>query len=569
MTFGEKAKVLWHILKWRLTWAKRNTHYRYTLPDNPKFMGPRDAVKLIKDGDVIINSGLGGNQRCSIMYWAIQELFKETGHPRDLTVMSVGGCGGRGRVPGTLEELGVEGLCTRFISGHMETFKSFLKLGDAGKCELQCIPQGTMGMILAAMAEGGDSVTHRTGVGTVMDPRVGRGSPLNDPGAEQLITAEGDTLCYRIPKIDVSFFNAPAADKEGNIYVRDAAMIGEALEMSLAAKQNGGKVIANVGLIVEKGWDDILLPADKVDAVVYYPDTEQTGSISHEKKWPLFTTNSDMPVAKGIEILKFVNQVLGITPRRTEVDNVLARLAAAVFAENAKPGMRVNIGVGLPEEVCRLMFEGGLMENITLMTESGVIGGVPAPGIFFGAAVCPQKMIPSPQIFKMWYDRLDVTCLGLLQADSEGNVNVSNRGKGAINYVGPGGFMDITVATRMIVFVGTWMAHAKMEVSDGKMRITEPGTPKFVDKVDEITFSGPEAVKAGKKVFYCTNVGVFRLTERGMELIRIMPGIDLQKDILDVAPMKIVLPESGEIPLITPDIVTGHGFRLSFGGGAD
>lgn len=561
MTTLDKIRTLIHIMKWRFTWDKRDTHYRFTLPDNPKFMGPRDAVKLIRDGDVIANSGLGGNHRCSIMYWAIKEIFLETGHPKNLTVMTIGGHGGRGRVPGTLEEIGIEGLCTRFIAGHMETFKAYLKLGDAGKAELQVVPQGTMALVIDAQGRGEESLTSRSGVGTVVDPRVGRGSPLIDPNAEQLITPDGDMLRYHLPAIDVAFFNLPAADREGNIYAKNASMVGESREIARAAKRNGGKVIANVGLLVDKGYDDIFIPADMVDAVVVYPGTEQTGSISHKKYWPQFTTNSDVPIEKGIEVLRFVNQVLGITPRRTEVDNVLARLAASVFAENARRGMRVNIGVGLPEEVCRLIFEGGLMNDITLMTESGVSGGLPAPGIFFGAAVNPKTIIPSAEIFKMWYERLDVTCLGVLQADSQGNVNVSKRGEGAINYVGPGGFIDLTTAARMIVFVGTWMAHAKMEVADGKMRITQPGTHKFVEQVDEITFCGPEALKNGKTVFYCTNVGVFQLTEKGMTLIRVMPGIDIQKDILS-APMKIVLPEDGNVPIVTDDIITGKGFKL-------
>ena len=489
LTVAEKVKILAHLIKWRLTWNRRNTHYRFTLPDNPKFMGPRDAVKLIKDGDVVVNSGLGGNQRASIMYWAIQEIFKETGHPHGLTVMTIGGHGGRGKAPGTLDELAVAGLVTRFISGHMETFKGILKLGDAGKCEIQIIPQGTMALLWDAMARGEDSYSTKTGIGTFADP-------------------------------------------------------------------------ANVGLLVDEGYDDIFMPADMVDAVVVYPGTEQTGSISHRKHWPLFTTNSDMPVEKGIALLKFANQTLGITPRRYEVENCLARLAAATFAENGRKGMYVNIGVGLPEEVCRLMFEGGLFEDITLITESGVMGGLPAPGVFFGAGVNPKRIITSPQVFKMCYEKLNVTCLGVLQADSEGNVNVSNRGKGAINYVGPGGFIDLTTAARMIVFVGTWMAHAKMEISGGKLLIKQPGTPKFVEQVDEVTFCGPEALKAGKKVFYCTNVGVFRLTERGMELIRVTPGIDIQNDIVADCPMKVVLPESGHVPVVSADIMTGQGYDL-------
>jgi propionate CoA-transferase len=558
-----KGRIFWNIISWRLTWNRRNTRYCFTLPGNPKFMGPRDAVKLIKDGAVLCTSGLGGNQRACIMYWAIREMFEETGRPAGLTVISIGGQGGRGIAPGTVEELGLPGLTTRFIAGHLETFKAQLRIGDAGKCELQCVPQGVLALLLDAQARGEDSLLMKTGVGTFFDPRAGRGSPLIDPAAEQFITAEGDMLRYRIPKIDVSVFNAPAADREGNIYVKNAAMIGESYEMSLAAKRNGGIVIANVGLIVDKGYDEIFLPADMVDAVVYYPRTEQSGSRYHYKPWPWFTTSSDKPLEDGLEALRFINNILKITPVRTDVDNALARLAASVFAENARKGLYVNIGVGLPEEVCRLIYEGGLLDDITLLTESGVIGGVPAPGVFFGAATNPKRIITSPRMFKLCYEKLDVTVLGLLQADSEGSVNVSKRGGGAVNYVGPGGFIDLTTAAKMVVFVGTWMAHSKMSIDGGGLTFLKKGTPKFVDKVDEITFCGPEAVKAGKKVFYVTNVGVFGLTKRGMELIRVMPGVDIQKDIVEASPMKIVLPESGVVPVVPDDVVTGKGFKLT------
>ena len=66
-----------------------------------------------------------------------------------------------------------------------------------------------------------------------------------------------------------------AWNSRGNIYVRNCAMIGETAEMARAARRNGGCVIANVGLVVDEGYDRVYLPADMVDAIVYHPDTEQ------------------------------------------------------------------------------------------------------------------------------------------------------------------------------------------------------------------------------------------------------------------------------------------------------
>ena len=214
-----------------------------------------------------------------MMYWCIRAVYQETGHPEDLTVVSIGGQGARGRAPGSLEELGVPGLCTRFFTGHMETFKSILRLGDAGQAELQCIPQGVMAYLIDGQARGEESLLTSTGVGTVIDPRVGRGTALTPPNAEQWVQVEGDQLRYRLPKINVAIFNLPAADREGNIYVKNAALVGESLEIAKAARKNGGIVIANVGLVVDNGYDKVFLPADEVDAVVAYRGTMQAGQI--------------------------------------------------------------------------------------------------------------------------------------------------------------------------------------------------------------------------------------------------------------------------------------------------
>ena len=566
MNLITKAYLLQHLLRWRRTWNKRNTHYRFTVPGNPRFMSARDAAQLIQDGDVISTSGIAGNQRMSAMIWAIRELFDETGHPRNLTVFNTSGQGARGKVPGSIEDLGVEGLLTRLVTGHVETVKAQLKLAAAGKMEIQCLPQGQIAFLMEAQGRGEDSVLSKTGIGTFVDPRVGPGSHVFDPKAEQLISVEDGQLRYRAPKIRVAMFGAPAADREGNLYLDNATLIGETLDIVRAARKNGGQVIANVGCIVEKGAGKVVIPAQDVDAIVYDPDCEQTFTVKHRKYWNLFTTHSDMPVEEAISRLRFINHVLHITPRRTPIDNALARLAAQTFAQNARRGMNVNIGVGLPEEACRMLFEAGLLQDLTVFTESGVIGGLPAPGVFFGAAACPKKMVRSAEVFRLCGSQLDVTLLGVLQADSEGNVNVSKRGEGPKNYVGPGGFIDITTGARMVIFVTSWMARADIRIENGRIRIVKPGEPKFVDKVAEITFSGKQALKAGKKVFYVTTVGVFQLTERGVELVRVMPGIDIQKDILAASPMRIVLPPSGQVPVADASVVTGAGFRLAFPG---
>jgi len=157
-----------------------------------------------------------------------------------------------------------------------------------------------------------------------------------------------------------------------------------------------------------------------------------------------------------------------------------------------------------------------------------------------------------------------VTMLGILQVDSQGNVNVSKRGDGCINYVGPGGFIDFSTSAKTVIFIGKWMARGKMGIQDGRVVIEETGQPKFVERVDEITFSGIQAVADGRRIFYVTDVGIFALTPEGVKLIRVMPGIDIQRDILDFANAAILVDDPDSVPLVDASILTNEGFCLAF-----
>jgi propionate CoA-transferase len=225
MNFFTKKMIQLHVLRWRFSWTKHDNHCKVPVKNNPKFMTPWDAAGIIPEGAVVATSGLGGNQRCSAVYWAMRERFKAEGIPRNLTVVAAGGQGTRGKIPGSLEELGVKGLMKRFITGHSETFRSQLKMADAGDLELQILPQGTLTLLLRAQGEGKDHIINEAGVGTFLDPRTGRGTPLVPTDAEQLVEVQDDgRFKYHLPTIEVAIFSAPAADRKGNIYVKNCAV---------------------------------------------------------------------------------------------------------------------------------------------------------------------------------------------------------------------------------------------------------------------------------------------------------------------------------------------------------
>jgi propionate CoA-transferase len=567
MRIFDRIMLAARIVHWRLTWSRRDLDFRPEGELDARFMTAREAARLVPDGACCLSTGMAGNARCSTLFWAIRENFEATGHPGDLTWIAVGGQGGRGRAPGTVEELGLRGLVTRFISGHVETTRSMLALAEAGHLELHVMPQGEMCFALEAQGNGGDAVFSTTGVGTFLDPRSGRGSAVTPAARDNFIESEGEMLRFRLPALAVAVMSAPWADAAGNIYFQDAATITENREAAQAAKANGGRVLVSVAGVIPADPGRISLPAAMVDAVVVNPRQEQSILARQAACWRLFTVGGDGDDGAAIEKLRYINRFLRLTPVRGPVECALARLGAHVFARAVRAPACVNIGVGFGEEVCRELYQSALRPDLTFTTETGVYGGLPAPGIYFGAAVNPSRMESSAWMFRHYRDHLDATVLGFLEVDATGNVNVSKRGPRITNYVGPGGLPSITASARACVFVGTFMQGAKWRIADGRMTLEEPGTPKLIDAVSEVTFSGAEALKAGKEVWYVTTVGAFRLTAGGLVLEIVMPGVDVDRDIRPNCAVRFGVPPDG--PVEAPaSVLTGVDYALAWGAGA-
>jgi propionate CoA-transferase len=149
-----------------------------------------------------------------------------------------------------------------------------------------------------------------------------------------------------------------------------------------------------------------------------------------------------------------------------------------------------------------------------------------------------------------------------LEVDSHGNNNVSRRGDLVLNCVGPGGFPDIVDAAKTIIFVGKWTEGGIYSIKEGRLVVEKHGKPKFVEKIREITFNAQRALARGARVYYVNTVGIFQLTGAGPELIRVMPGVDIERDIINVSGAKIIIPKN--VPVVTSDLVTGKGFSLKF-----
>jgi len=191
----------------------------------------------------------------------------------------------------------------------------------------------------------------------------------------------------------------------------------------------------------------------------------------------------------------------------------------------------VNLGIGMPEGVAGVAAEERILKYVTLTAEPGIVGGIPQGGLDFGAALNPEAVIQQNQQFD-FYDGggLDLACLGMAQADSDGNVNVSRFGR---RLAGAGGFINISQNAKKLLFAGTFTAGGlKISNVDGTLEITSEGkSQKFIEKVEQITFSGRYAAETGQPVYYVTERCVFQRTAEGLELVEVAPGIDPERDI--------------------------------------
>jgi propionate CoA-transferase len=562
MNMLETLKIFCHLATFKATQGRYDLTYCPSGLDPDLFVTASQAARCIPDGSTVISVGMGGHARCSIFFRAIRDAFVKGKTPSGLTWLTVSAQGGRGKFPGTVEELAEPGLLTEYISGHVETTHRQLRMGENREIEIHIMPQGEITEILKAQATGRSTVISETGIGTFLDSAMGGGSAVTPHSRKSYIQRNGNHLEYTLPPIDVALFNAPFADREGNIYFKNASAITEITEAAYAAHYNKGKVMATVSGIIEKNESAIGLPAGIVSHIVVNPRNEQAATVKQKKYWPMFTEGAETDMDRSMDKLRTINKIAGGSPKRGPIEDVLGRMAASLFVRVARKGNLVNLGIGLPEEVGRLVYEGGLFHELTFSSETGVYGGLPTPGIFFGGAINPRKMYSSGWIFNHYKNHLDITVLGMLQTDSKGNVNVSRRGPGVSGYVGPGGFMNIAHSAKTVIFIGSWMARAKFRLKNGRLSLVKKGIPKFVDRLHEVTFNAQDALKKGKRIYYVTTVGIFRLTERGPELIQVMPGIDIQKDILETCTARICVADNVET--LPDSIVTGRNFRLAW-----
>lgn len=482
-----------------------------------KFMTREEAVALIKDGDTIALSGSGGGvMEPYATLEALETRFLETGSPKQLTLVHASGIGNKKGAG--ITRFAHKGMIKRVIGGHWGWSPEMQQMAVNGEIEAYNFSQGVICHLFREIGAQRPGLLTKVGKYTFVDPR-NDGGKLNSATKEDLVRLmeiDGEEyLFYKTFPINVAIIRGTCADEDGNLSMEQEPAMLDVLLAAQAAHNSGGIVIAQVKYPAAKGSlnsKKIKVPGVYIDAVVVDPGQWQTGEGEYN---PAFSGDITLPV-DALKPLPFNQR------------KIVARRAFMELREN----IVINLGFGMPDGVASVAAEEGFSDKITMTIEQGIYGGVPAAGDIFGVASNPVAVIDEGAQFDFYSGHgLDMTFLGLAQADSQGNVNVSRFGS---TIAGSGGFIDISQSAKKVVFCGTFTSGGLKEtIEDGKLKILQEGrSRKFIREIEHLTFSTRYAQEMNQQVVYVTERAVFELQNGKLVLTEIAPGIDLEKDVL-------------------------------------
>lgn len=323
----------------------------------------------------------------------------------------------------------------------------------------------------------------KTGLNTYCDPRL-EGCKVSKKAQKEIVsilqTDNEEYLVYKCFDIDICIVKLDVCDKSGNATFNNNSIITDALDIIMATRAKKGIVIIEVEKQVDKlDCFNITVPSFLIDYIVIGKKDEQ-----NEIEYDLEIKENRLSCAKRAY-------------------------------QEIKDNDIINLGVGMPDSISKLIIDNNKQVNLTI--ESGFGGGVPKIKENFGTNTNPAYRLSLFNMLKLYQSNiLNISFLGAAQIDKQGNVNVSRFGK---RIIGPGGFIDIVTNSKKIVFMTSFLTK------DNKF--------KFKNEIEQITFASINAINDKIEVLYITDICVFKLTKEGLMLIEVNENVNINKDILD------------------------------------
>ena len=485
----------------------------------------RDAAARIENGSTVAVGGAGaGHAVPDKILRGIGEYFVETGLPKDLYLIhpcGIGDNGSRG-----LNHIAHDGLVKTSVGGFWGNAPKMVKLSQEEKLTGYNLPQGVLSHLMRATASGKPGILTKVGLNTFVDPRL-EGGKINSITKEDIVevlTLNGEEyLFYKTRPVDVGIIRGTTADSEGNITMEEEVGSFAMLSIAQSAKVNGGIVIAQVKRIEEGHCDPghVKVPGVFIDYIVEDPDQEMT-----------FLSGFNPALVK--RDVPFQSDELTMEG----VKNLVNRRAAMELHR----GAYVNLGYGMSDGVPIVAQQEEITDQIIFMIEQGASAGIPTTGLNFGAMFNPSSIVDDGYQFDFFHGGgLDIAFLGFAEIDAEGNINSSRFGN---VITGCGGSIDISQNVKKVVYCGSFAVKSEQEITGEGIKVINPGKfNKFVKKVQQVSFSGRYAMEKGQEVLYITERAVMKLSPEGVVLTEIAPGVDLQKDILDMMDFRPIIPE--------------------------
>ena len=522
-----------------------------------QIISPQEAAGLIQDGDVVVFAADGLVSFPNEIVDAVEQRFLKEGHPAKITSLRAAGMG---NFVDTGEHAWChEGLIERTISSYLSVCPKLCQMVEQEKVQGYMFPLGPIMQLFQEVGRGMPGVMSKIGLGTFMDPRYdgGKLNSLTKEKGEDLVEYIPDFLgeeylFYKSPGMNVALLRGTSADPHGNISCEKESIDLELLSVAQAVKASGGIVICQVERLVdlhEMHPRMVKVPGMYVD---YVAVAENTGDIPQN-----FDRRNNLnynPAFTGEEVVELSQENVKLP---LDHKKVIARRTAMELSH----GDSVNFGIGMPTYIPSILAEEGAQDDVTMISETGVIGGIPGAGRDFGCHWNAEAFCDHGEHFSFFDGgNLDVGVFGLSEADGAGNMNVSHL-NGKIS--GVGGFTDISTMAKKVVFIGTFTAVGiETEVGDGKIRILKEGKyRKFIEKCDKLSFVADEFLKNHDSILYITERCVIRRTREGMVLEEVAPGIDIQTQIIDQCDIDLILPEGGPKEM-DPALFSEEGFSL-------